>query len=122
MKLSEFTTDKAADVLCEVGVYALNIVEDAELMAALKSGIGDTSGMTVAEMYAVGVQKISTLLPMVLKKHKDDVFGILAALNETGIDEIKKQKIIKTMEQVREEVMDEELLLFFKSCAPEARK
>ena len=36
MKLSEFSTDKAADVLCEISVYALNIVSDEELRGSLK--------------------------------------------------------------------------------------
>ena len=31
MKFSELSTDRAADVLCEVSVYALNILTDDEL-------------------------------------------------------------------------------------------
>ena len=39
MKFSELSTDRAADVLCEVSVYALNILTDDELRESLKAQI-----------------------------------------------------------------------------------
>ena len=121
MKISELSTDKAADVLCEVSTYALNIVTDEELRDSLTAQIDAEKPQTAGERYAVGAQKISQWVPILLKKHRDDVFGILAAINGTTIAAIKKQNIIKTMLQVREAVKDKDLMDFFKSCASEAK-
>nr|DAP47272.1 MAG TPA: hypothetical protein [Caudoviricetes sp.] len=121
MRISELSTDKAADVLCEVSAYALNIVTDEELRDSLTAQIDAEKPQTAGERYAVGAQKISQWVPILLKKHRDDVFGILAAINGTTIAAIKKQNIIKTMLQVREAVKDKDLMDFFKSCASEAK-
>lgn len=118
MKLSELDTSRAADVLCEAGAYALNILTDEELAAELKSKIGSSGGLSRLELYAFGVQKISALLPIVLKKHRDDVFGILAAVNGCAVNYIASQNIMATMQMVKELVSDKDMIDFFKSCAP----
>lgn len=121
MKLSEFSTDKAADVLCEISVYALNIVSDEELRGSLKKLTGDEKPHTVGEMYAIGVQRIGQWIPLILKKHREDAFGILAAVNGATIDTIREQNVLATMRQIRELTKDKDLIDFFKSCASEAK-
>ena len=118
MKLSELDTSRAADVLCEAGAYALNILTDEELAAELKSKIDSPDELSRLELYTFGVQKVSTLLPIVLKKHRDDVFGILAAVNGCAVNYIASQNIMVTMQQVKELVSDKDMIDFFKSCAP----
>lgn len=118
MKLSELDTSRAADVLCEAGAYALNILTDEELATELKSKIESSAKMSRLELYAFGVQKISTLLPIILKKHRDDVFGILAAVNGCAVKYIASQNIMVTMQQVKELASDKDMIDFFKSCAP----
>ena len=100
MKLSELDTSRAADVLCEAGAYALNILTDEELATELKSKIDSSGELSRLELYTFGVQKISTLLPIILKKHRDDVFGILAAVNGCAVKDISHQNIMVTMQQV----------------------
>ena len=116
MKLSEMTTDRAMDVLCEITPFIANITADEELLAELRSAIDPKAVKTKAELMVKGVEKITKLVPIVLKKRKTDVFGILAALNEKTAEEIGKQHIIATMAQVREVVKDKDLMDFFKSC------
>lgn len=116
MKLSEMTTDRAMDVLCEITPCIANITADEELLAELRSAIDPKAVKTKAELMVKGVEKITKLVPIVLKKRKTDVFGILAALNEKTAEEIGKQNIIATMAQVREVVKDKDLMDFFKSC------
>lgn len=116
MKLSEMTTDRAMDVLCEITPYIANITADEELLAELRKAIDPKAVKTKAELMVKGVEKITKLAPIVLKKRKTDVFGILAALNEKTAEEIGKQNIIATMAQVREVVKDKDLMDFFKSC------
>ena len=118
MKLSELDTSRAADVLCEAGAYALNIITDEELAAELKSKIDSSGELSRLELYTFGVQKISALLPIVLKKHRDDVFGILAAVNGCAVKDIAHQNIMVTMQQVKELASDKDMIDFFKSCAP----
>lgn len=116
MKLSEMTTDRAMDVLCEITPCIANITADEELLAELRNAIDPKAVKTKAELMVKGVEKITKLVPIVLKKRKADVFGILAALNEKTVEEIGKQNIIATMAQVREVVKDKDLMDFFKSC------
>lgn len=116
MKLSEMTTDRAMDVLCEITPCIANITADEELLTELRNAIDPKAVKTKAELMVKGVEKITKLVPIVLKKRKADVFGILAALNEKTVEEIGKQNIIATMAQVREVVKDKDLMDFFKSC------
>jgi hypothetical protein len=116
MKLSEMTTDRATDVLCEITPCIANITADEELVAELRNAIDPKSVKTKAELMVKGVEKITKIIPIVLKKRKADVYGILAALNEKTVEEIGKQNIIATMAQVREVVKDKDLMDFFKSC------
>ena len=117
MKLSKMTTERATDVLCEITPYVANIVADDELLAELRKAVDPQQVSTRAELMAKGVEKVTKLVPIVLKKRKNDVFGILAVLNEKDIEEIGRQNIIATMSQIREIVKDKELMDFFRSCA-----
>ena len=116
MKLSQMTTEKATDVLCEIAPYFMNITTDEELVGELKSAIDFKEDNTMAEKTALLVGKLSKILPILLKKRKADLFGILGALNDKSVEEIAKQNVIKTMVQIKEISKDKELLDFFKSC------
>lgn len=118
MKLSELDTSSAADVLCEIGAYALSILADEELAAELKSKIDGSGELSRLELYTFGVKKISALLPIILKKHRDDVFGILAVVNGCSVNDIAGQNIMTTMQQVKDLAADKDMIDFFKSCAP----
>ena len=114
MKLSELTTDQAADVLCRLTPYIANITGDKELLAELGKKF-DSKGKSVAELYVFAAKKYAVLTPILLKTHKTDVFGVLAVLNETTPDDVGKQNVLATMLQIREAFKDKELLDFFKS-------
>lgn len=117
MKISELTTERAADVLCEVSIYALNILSDKELLASLRMQLEGTDGdRTKAEMIAIASEKVAELIPLLLKKHKNDVFGIVAAVNGLTLEQVRQQKIIKTMTAIKEMAQDKDLIDFFKSC------
>lgn len=116
MRLSELSTDRAADLLCEIVPYITNICADEELVAEIKKGINADEASTKAQLILLGVDKINKLVPIVLKTHRADAFAIIGALNDKTAEEIGKQTILKTMEQIRELAEDEELIAFFSSC------
>ena len=116
MKLSELSTDRATDVLCEIAPYITNILADEELLNELKTAVDFENAETMAEKMAIIGNKITKIVPIILKGKKQDLFGILGALNEKTPEEIAEQNIVKTMKQIREITKDKELLDFFKSC------
>lgn len=116
MKISEMSTEKAMDVLCELTPYVTSIVTDEELIAELKSAIDFGKANTMAEKMALTAGKITKIIPILLRNKKNDVFGIVGVLNNKTIEEVAKQNIIVTMKQIRDIAKDKELLDFFKSC------
>lgn len=122
MKLSEMSTDKAVDVLCEASLYIVNIVADEDLVTELKHKVDDIDTKTRAEILAFGVERVTAFLPIIFKKHRSDVFGILAVLNNTSIKDIASQNILTTMAQIKEVVQDKDFVDFFKSCVSEGKK
>lgn len=116
MKLSQMTTNQATDVLCEMTPFIANIASDDELLNELREAIDPKQVSTRAELMAKGVEKVTKLAPIVLKKRKHDVYNILGVLNNKTAEEVGNQNILATMTQVREIVRDKELLDFFKSC------
>ena len=116
MKISELSTDKALDVICEITPFVDDIATDEELISTLKEKVKLPEGATRADMLKIGADKINKIVPIILKKKRSAVYGILAALNESSIEKISKQSMISTAKQIKEAVGDKELIDFFKSC------
>ena len=116
MRLSELSTERATDVLCELTPYIANIVSDEELLEELKKAVDRKDIVNKAQWLAVGAEKITKILPILLKKRKEDVFGILAVMNEKSIEQIAKQNILVTLKQAKTAFKDKDLIDFFKSC------
>ena len=118
MKLSEITTERAADVLCELTPLIDSIVTDDELMQALTAALGkdDLQTMSVGQKMMLVTSKLGKVVPILMKKRRAEMFGILGVLNEKTPEEFAKQNIIETMRQVYHLTNDRELIDFFKSC------
>lgn len=117
MKLSQISTDKAMDVLCELTPHITEILSDEELMEELKTAVDfNVEGCeTLAGRLAMIGDKISKIIPILLKKKKYNLFSILGVLNEKTAEEISKQNFLITMKQIKEMSKDKELVNFFKS-------
>lgn len=116
MKLSEISTDKALDVLCKITPYVNNILTDEELLTEFKNIDGAENVETYADKIAFGANKINKIVPIIFKHRKQDIYGILAVLNEKTIEEISKQNFLITAKQIKKTIKDKELIDFFKSC------
>lgn len=114
MRFSQLNTNQATDVLCELTPYIANITGDKKLLDELAKKF-DMEGKSTAELYVFAAQKLAKILPVVLKDRKEDVFGILAVLNDTTPEAVSKQSVFTTIKQARDVLADKELLSFFKS-------
>lgn len=116
MKISEFSTDKALDVFCELVPYIDRILVDEELVAEIKRKVKLPEGSSRADFLNIGMEKANKIVPILLKKRRADIYGIVAVLNGKTIEEIGKQSFLATASQIKEIFKDRDLIDFFKSC------
>jgi len=115
MRISELDTNAGLDVLCEITPYIGAIVTDEELVAELKRKVDVGNNPTKAQVWVAALDKLTKLLPILLKTHRSDVYGIVGAINGKTEAEIEKQNFIKTMVEIRDIINDKEFKDFFKS-------
>lgn len=115
MKISQLSTDEGLDVLCEITPFLCSIIEDDNLRDALRKKVKLEADASVTEIYAEAIRKLGKIIPIVTKTHRDDVYGIVAAVNGKNPDEIAKQNIIKTAGDIRDIINDKEFKDFFSS-------
>lgn len=120
MKLSDHTTDSAADVLITITPLVENIAKDQTLIDMIGRAI-DKEGMTQAGVFLAGLERLTALVPLLLKDHRADLFGIVGAVNSKSAKEIGAQKLSDTMAQIREVSEDGELLDFLRSFLPRGK-
>jgi phosphoenolpyruvate synthase/pyruvate phosphate dikinase len=118
MKLSEISTERAADVLCELTPLVDSIITDEDLMQSLSAVVNreQTETMSVGQKLLLVSAKAGKIVPILMKKRRAEMFGILAVLNEKTPEQIASQNMLVTMMQVRDLANDRELIDFFKSC------
>lgn len=114
MKLSEMPTERAMDVLCELTPYINSILTDEELLEKIRENVKPKDVNNRGEMLALGASKINKIVPIIFKKRKEDVFGILGALNGKTVEEIGKQSILITAKQIMEIINDKDLIALFR--------
>ena len=117
-KISQLTTDEALDVFCELTPHINDIISDEELVEEIKRKI-DNNGdgeLSRIEMLRFGVDKINKIIPIVLKKKRDGLLGIIAVMTDSELEDIKKQNIIITLAQMRDLAKDKDLMDFVRSC------
>lgn len=117
-KISQLTTDEALDIFCELTPHINDIISDEELVEEIKrkldkNGDGELSRI---EMLRFGVDKINKIIPIVLKKKREALLGIIAVMTDSELEDIKKQNIIITLAQVRDLAKDKDLMDFVRSC------
>lgn len=107
MKISQMNTDQMADALCMMAEPLEIIGNDPDFGAAFAKLDGMKGSLL--EKFAAGYGKI---VPIMLRKHRNETYTILAAMTGKTPEEIAKQNVLRTMQDVRDSV-DQELLDFF---------
>ena len=109
MKISQMTTDQAADVLIRIADPAANIMHDEETVAVLeKLAKGNDAPLT---FIADNIVPVTTVL---FKSHRNDLYEVVAALSGKTMEAIGKQKITETIKDIKES-WDGDLVDFFAS-------
>ncbi len=121
MKLSQLTTDGAADALCIIAPHIYNITSDSKVIESVSKKMNLDGTEKLYGKYVLLAGRIVEILPLLLKDHRDDVYGILSVLNQCTVKEVAAQNIMETIRQVREAVQDKELIDFFKSSVSTAQ-
>lgn len=116
MKLTAMRGDEAALVLCDLIEPATRILEDAKTADAFTA----IAGLAERKMppIAMTMAAVMALRPIV-KAHGDDLFAIAAVLIGKELDEVRKQPLLKTVQEVRA-VWTEDIRDFFTSSAHSA--
>lgn len=122
MKLSELSTDRALDVLCELTPYVSNVASDEALVSAVGKVVKPKDETNVYGAGLMLMERMGEIVPLLLKTHRPDVYGILSVLNEKSAAEIAAQPVGETVRQIKDVFCDSELLDFFKSSARQAQK
>lgn len=117
MKLLDMTAEQASDTLCAISPLMENIVTDKKLEKIIQKEI-NRDDMTRIEIGFELADRLFTSTPILLGAHRADVFGILAAVNQTSIEEVSKQPIRDILTQLKELFADEEMRSFFTSFLP----
>ena len=112
MKISQLSTDEATALLLEIMPFVDNLVSDEEFCKEIAKKTEFRS--TLGDFMVQGAQKIVTLVPVILKNHKNDFYGIISAIYKIPPEKIGKQTLTETVNQVKELLKDEDLIGFFK--------
>lgn len=110
MKISQMTTDQAADALIRIAEPASNIMHDKnvfDMLEKLAKGNDDSPIKFIAD-------NLPMVVTVLLKGHRNDVYEIVAALSEKAVEEVGKQNIKVTILDIKES-FDKELFDFFGS-------
>lgn len=114
MKLSELSNDKALDIICDITPYIGEIVEDKELIKLMAEKVklkADATEQDFKEIsIATGIKKALAFVPLLLKKHREEVYNILAIVNNKKIEEYREQKLVETIREIKDLVLDPDFL------------
>lgn len=110
MKISQMTTDQAADVLVRIAEPVSNIMDDSKV-AELLQDISRSKNVPYIKLFASLVPKI---VPLALKTHRKDLYEVVGALDNKSVSEVSKQNVLKTIKTLQESI-DKDLIDFFGS-------
>lgn len=108
MKLSEVKGDRVIDILVEIIPLLTKIAGDEKVL--------DTFKKAARSKKTDVIKTVSELVPVLLGKHKDDIIGVLAAINGVPAEQYAADMTLQTfMRDIMDIMTDEELLGFLNS-------
>lgn len=118
MKLSQVSTDKLLDIMCDITPYIANIVKDEELKKILKDKIEVTEENkdNIQELgFDKGLENVTKLVPVLFKGHREDFYNIISILNDKAVEEVKSQNAFMTIKEIIDIIRDKDTMDFLLS-------
>lgn len=112
--LKDLTTTQAADVLVQIAPFIDNITQDEELLQKIGKAI-KRDGMTKIGLQMEAMHRVFSSVPVLFGTHRNDIFGIIAAVKFKTVDEVANQSIVDTKKDIEEILKDEDFISFFGS-------
>ena len=112
MKISEMTNDQAAEALVLITPAVSNICDDTEATEILQK-ITDKPDTNILRVIG---QQLPAIVAFLLKKHKVDLYEIIAGLTFSNPRDMGKMNFLETVKVVRESY-DDVLASFFTQSA-----
>lgn len=119
--LSQMTTDETCDVLCIAAPCIQNMADDKKLVSELSRTLPKDEHSQMG-VYRFWISRIAVLVPIVLKDHRTDFYGILCAFNGLSEVECGAQPLMQTLAQVKELCNDKDFVDFFVTLFGMGRK
>lgn len=117
MKISQMTTDQAADVLCMIAGPIERIGTDKDFQEKMNAiaARNKERGTAMNAIESV-TSMIGTFIPLLLKNCRADTYTILSALTGKTVEALAAQNVMQTIRDAKD-CADQELLDFFRSSA-----
>ena len=115
MKLSEMSTAEMAACLCKVAQPLSRIGNDESINAYLRDSAETAKKERKTQMQVIA-ESIGVLIPVLMGSRLDDVITIVSAMTGKSEDEVRAQKGMETISDVRDFV-DHDFIDFFKQSA-----
>lgn len=94
-----------------------NILIDEKLFDSIKATVPREKIKNYADLLGLGAEKINTVVPLLFEAHRKDICSIIAAVNGHTVEDVLSQNVMKTVNEARELLEDEEFISFFGSVA-----
>lgn len=118
MKISQMSTDQAADVLVRIAQPAANIMDDDDVSIILKDlSKMKTESVPYIKLFAGMIPRV---VPLALKTHRDDLYEIIGAFADMPTSEVGKLNIKQTISVLKDSI-DQELIDFFESIGGQGK-
>lgn len=111
MKISQMTTDQAADVMVRIAEPVANIMHDESVLEMLQKMMSADTNNPVKFI----ADNLGAITAALLKARREDVYEIVAALSGKTAEEVAGQKITQTIKDIKDS-WDGELVDFFGSA------
>lgn len=113
MKLSEMSTQKAAQKMCDIAIPMANIAQDEKTAEAMRAfPMEKIKDMPMINLIG---KAIALIVPLALRDHFEDLCEIVAAMTDKTAETVKSQKIIDTVTDVKN-IVDGDIVHFFTSA------
>lgn len=110
MKISQMTTDQAADVLVRIAQPVSNIMDDEQVADVLRT-LSGRKGVPYIKLFSEILPKI---VPLALKTHRKDLYEVVGAFAEKTARDVGRMNVLDTIAVLRDSI-DQDVIDFFKS-------